>query len=167
MSALVGAGAKHVVWLTMRESRDPYPTLNALLAKATARWPQLVLVDWNAASETHPSWFQTDDVHLTPEGGMAMAHMTHAAVMRIVDPLRFPTAPLRLQAGRSYTLRLHAQGGTPPYRWRVASGHPPRAFHLLADGTLTTSTAPGAHSTLMLAATDADGTTANLPVLER
>ena len=166
MSALIAAGAKHVLWLTMRESRDPYPTLNALLAKAAARWPQLVLVDWNAASESHPSWFQTDDVHLTPEGGVAMAHLTHAAVMQIVDPLRVRTTPLRLQAARSYVMRLHAQGGTPPYRWRVAGGRPPHGFHLLANGTLITATAPGAQATVMVSVSDADGTTANLQILE-
>jgi hypothetical protein len=167
MSALTSAGATHVLWLTMRESHEPYPTLNGLLEKAAARWPQLDLVDWNAASESHPSWFQTDDIHLTPEGGLAMAHLTHAAVMQVVDPLRVRPTPLRLQAGRSYTVKLRAEGGTPPYRWRVASGRPPRGFHLLADGTLVTTGATRAQASLMLAVTDADGTSASLQVLER
>jgi hypothetical protein len=167
MSALTAAGATHVLWLTMRESRAPYPTLNALLEQAAARWPQLQLVDWNAASEGHPPWFQTDDVHLTPEGGLAMAHLTHAAVMQVVDPLRVRATPLQLQAGRPYAVKLRAQGGTPPYRWRVASGHPPRGFHLLADGTLVTTGAAHVQATLMLAVTDVDGTTAKLRVLER
>jgi hypothetical protein len=166
MSALVAAGAKHVLWLTFRESRAPYPTLNTLLEQAAARWPQLVLVGWNAASASHSSWFQTDDVHLTPEGGVAMAHLTHAAVMQIVDPLRVRTTPLRLQPARSYVMRLHAQGGTPPYRWRVAGGRPPRGFHLLANGTLVTATAPGAQATVMVSVSDADGTTANLQIVD-
>ena len=165
MSTLTSAGAAHVLWLTMRESRAPYPTLNALLEKAAARWPQLELVDWNDASAGHPSWFQTDDVHLTPEGGVAMAHLAHAAVMQVVDPLRVRATPLRLQIGRAYATKLRAQGGTPPYRWRVASGRPPRGFHLLADGTLVT-TAAQAPAALMLAVTDADGTSAKLQVLE-
>ena len=71
-----------------------------------------------------------------------MAHLAHAAVMQIVDPLRVRATPLRLQAGRSYVMRLHAQGGTPPYRWRVAGGRPPRGFHLLTNGTLITAPAP-------------------------
>lgn len=167
MSVLIAAGAKHVLWLTMRESRAPYPTLNAQLAQAVARWPQLVLVDWNADSDSHPSWFQTDDVHLTPEGGVAMAHVTHAAVMRVVDPLRVRSTPLRLEAGRAYAMKLHAQGGTPPYRWRISSGRPPRGFHLLANGTLIATGATRAPATLTLAVTDADGATANLQVLER
>jgi hypothetical protein len=167
MSALTAAGATHVLWLTMPESHPPYPTLNALLEQAEARWPQLELVDWDAASKRHPSWFQTDDIHLTPEGGLAMAHLIHAAVMEVVDPLRVRPTPLRLRAGRSYTMKLRAQGGTPPYRWRVASGRPPRGFHLLADGTLVTSSAARAQATLMLGVTDADGTRATLQVLER
>lgn len=167
MSVLTAAGATHVLWLTMRESRPPYPTLNALLEEAAARWPQLDLVDWNAASESHPSWFQTDNIHLTPEGGLAMAHLTHAAVMQVVDPLRVRQTPLQLQAGRPYTLQLRAQGGTPPYRWRVASGHPPRGFHLLANGTLVTSGVARARAAFMLAVTDTEGTTAGLQVLER
>jgi hypothetical protein len=166
MSALTTAGATHVLWLTMRESREPYPALNGLLEQATARWPQLQLVDWNAASASHSSWFQTDDVHLTPEGGLAMAHLTHAAVMRVVDPLRVRSTPLQLQLGRTYTMKLRAQGGTPVYRWRVAGGHPPLGFHLRADGTLTTGAAR-TRATITLAVTDADGTTANLQVLER
>lgn len=167
MSALTAAGATHVLWLTMRESRVPYPTLNALLQKAATRWPQLEVVDWNAASESHPSWFQTDDVHLTPEGGVAMAHLAHAAVMQVVDPLRVRSTPLRLRAGRPYNVKLSAQGGAPPYRWRVASGRPPRGFHLLADGTLVTTSASRRPATLLLAVTDADGTSTILQVLER
>jgi hypothetical protein len=166
MSALVAAGAQHVLWLTLREARGPYPTLNALLAKAAPRWHQLELVDWNAFSEGHSSWFQTDGVHLTPEGGVAMAHLAHAAVMQVVDPLRVRATPLRLQPWRSYATRLRAQGGTPPYRWRVASGRPPRGFHLLTDGTLVTAPAANTQATLTLTVTDADGTHANLQVLE-
>lgn len=168
MSALTEAGATHVLWLTMRASREPYPTLNALLDDAQARWPQLQLVDWNTWSENHPSWFQTDFVHLTPEGGLAMAHLAHAAVMQVVDPLRVRATPLRLQLARSYTTKLRAQGGTPPYRWRITSGRPPRGFHLLANGTLTTTGSITAKAaSLMLAVTDADGTTASLQILER
>lgn len=167
MSTLTAAGATRVLWLTMRASRSPYPTLNALLEQATTRWPQLELIDWNAASESHPSWFQTDDVHLTAEGGLAMAHLTHAAVMHVVDPLRVRTTPLRLQAGRAYTVKLSAQGGTPPYLWRVARGRPPRGVHLLANGTLVMTGKAHAQATFTVQVTDGDDAIANLQVLER
>jgi hypothetical protein len=47
------------------------------------------------------------------------------------------------------------------------SGRPPRGFHLLANGTLVTTGMTHVQATLLLAVTDADGTTANLQVLER
>jgi hypothetical protein len=167
MKALIDAGATHVLWLTMRESREPYPTLNSLLADAAKRWPQLELIDWNGISEGHNDWFQTDQVHLTAEGGLAMAHLAHAAVMQIVDPLRVRSTPLRLQKQRAYSLRLDAQGGAPPYRWRVVSGRPPRGFHLPANGFLVTSRTSTARTTVTVAVTDADGSSTTLRILER
>ena len=167
MSALTAAGATHVLWLTMRESRAPYPTLNALLEQATARWPQLQLVDWNDASASHPSWFQTDDVHLTPEGGLAMAHLAHAAVMQscrsaprarnaaaaadsaaLTRRSSAPRAARRRTAGAS---RAAARRWFPPARGRDCS-RPARHAHRRRSCSRVT---------------DADGTTANLQVLER
>ncbi len=165
MSALTAAGGRNVIWLTLRESHAPYPLFNTILERAQGQWPQLVLVDWNAASENHPSWFQNDDVHLTRSGGLAMAHLAHGAVMRIFDPLHVPTTPLFLQDDRPHVVRLHAAGGTPPYSWRVADGRPPPGFHLRADGTLTTEA--GQEASVLLTVTDADGSTANLRVLDR
>jgi hypothetical protein len=164
MSALVAAGAKNVVWFTLEEAQSQYAAMNRLLAKAQMRWPQLVLVDWNAASYNHGSWFQSDGEHVTYLGGVAMAHLAHRAVMQILDPLRLPTVPLWLRAGRSYTLRLRPEGGTPPYRWRVAAGRPPRGFHLRSNGSLTTEGARGS-GFVLLSVTDVDGATAELPVL--
>lgn len=166
MSALVAAGARNVLWFTLRESQSQYAAMNTLLAEAQMRWPQLVLVDWNAASRGQNSWFQSDNEHLTLTGGLALAHLAHGAVTEILNPLHV-RAPLWLQAGRSYAVRLRADGGTPPYRWRVVSGSPPRGFRLLANGSLTTVARPGTKASLVLSVTDADGTTAELPVIER
>jgi len=165
MSALSAAGARNVIWLTLREARAPYRLFNAVLAQAQERWPQLVLVDWNAASESHPTWFQNDDVHLTRLGGLAMAHLAHGAVVRIFNPLHVPATPLWLPPGRPHAMRLRAAGGTPPYRWRVAAGRPPPGFHLLANGTLTTEA--GRRASVLVEVTDADGSTADMQVLER
>jgi len=166
MSTLIAAGARHVLWLTMRESRDPYPTLNALLAKAAARWPQLVLVDWTAASETHPSWFQT--------GRCAPGRPRAVWRWRTLRTLRSCRSSTRsgahdaaaIAGGAVYVVRLHALGGTPRTAGASRAGRPPRGFHLLANGTLITATAPGAQATVMVSVSDADGTTANLQILE-
>jgi hypothetical protein len=87
MTALLAAGAKHVLWLTLHEAREPFPELNRLLERAPARWPQLELVDWNAAAQGHSDdWFQNDYLHLKETGGIAMAHLVHGAVLaRLVD----------------------------------------------------------------------------------
>jgi hypothetical protein len=154
MSALVAAGAKHVLWLTLYQVREPYPELNALLEKATARWPQLELVDWNDLAAGHDAdWFQNDFVHLKEPGGIAMAHLVHGAVMEQIDPLRVTTAPLRLRAA----------GGTPPYRWRIGSGRPPRGFHLLTNGRVTARVGRVRHTSFTVSVTDADGVTATVP----
>ena len=166
MSALVAAGARTVLWLTLFESQPQYHPMNMLLARAEERWPQLVLVDWNAAAQNQPWLFQSDEVHLKRTGGLVMSHLVHGAVTQILDPLRV-RGPLWLRVGRATAMRLHAHGGTPPYRWRVASGRPPRGFRLLADGTLTTAARKGPSASLVLSVSDADGITAYLPVVER
>jgi len=165
LSALTAAGAQNVVWLTLREARAPYSEFNTILAEAQERWPQLVLVDWNAASESQPTWFQNDSVHLTRLGGLAMAHLAHGAVMRIFNPLHVLETPLWLQTRQAHAFRLRAAGGTPPYRWHVAAGKPPRGFHLRANGTVTTEA--GEEASVLVRVTDADGSSANMRVLER
>ena len=94
-----------------------------------------------------------------------MAHLAHGAVVRIFDPLHVPATPLWLARDRPHELKLRAEGGTPPYRWQVADGQPPRGFHLREDGTL--STAAGEDASVLVTVTDADGSSANLRVLER
>lgn len=162
MTALVDAGAHHVLWATLREAREPYPELNAVLRLATERWPQLELVDWNAASAGENGWFQNDGEHLLEPGGIALAHLLHGAVFSLIDPLRIVSAPLRLRAGRSYSARLRAAGGVAPYRWKVLAGRPPRGFHLGANGTVTARLTGAAHAAFTLQVTDADGVTAAL-----
>jgi hypothetical protein len=159
MRALVHAGAQHVLWLTLHAVRDPYTELNAVLREATTRWRSLELVDWDTAAQGHPEWFQNDGVHLLDPGGLAMAHLVHAAVVRDVDPLRVVTR-LHLRRGRGYVLRLRAAGGTPPYRWAVLRGRPPRGFHLNAQGDVV-ARPYGPPTSFTLVVTDADGATAH------
>jgi hypothetical protein len=165
MSALTAAGANNVIWLTLRESRPPYPQFNTILAEAQERWPQLVLVDWNAASASHLSWFQNDYVHLTSTGGLAMAHLAHGAVTRIFNPLHGLSTDLWVQHSRPHVLRLRAAGGTPPYRWHFEAGRPTQGFHLRADGALTIDR--DHRGSVLVTVTDADGSSANMRILER
>jgi hypothetical protein len=164
IAALVAKGAQHVLWLTLHTWDTQYVAMNAALREAATKWPQLELVDWAAVTRNNYSWFQGDGVHLRENGGIVMAHLIHRSVMQIVDPLRVVTPALTLHDGRTYTVRLRAAGGMPPYRWGVARGRPPRGFHLLADGTLIARPPRGARAAIDVAVKDADGATAEVRV---
>jgi hypothetical protein len=133
MRALVARGAEHVVWLTLHSAQAPYPELNGDLRAATARWPQLTLVDWDAASADHPEWFQLDAIHLDKRGGRALAQLIRTAVTGYVQPLKIVVP--RLPAKGAVAARLQAVNGTAPYSWR-AETQLPAGVHLRADGSL-------------------------------
>jgi hypothetical protein len=80
MRALAAAGVKTVLWVTLREERPSYATMNTQIRAATARWPQLVVVDWNAASRNRP-WFVGDGLHLDSDGAMGMARLLRKYVV--------------------------------------------------------------------------------------
>lgn len=168
MLALIARGAQHVLWLTLAATRPPYPHLDEILAGAAQRYSQLELVDWDSYSFGHPAWFQTDLVHLTLAGGLAMAHLVHACIVALTTPLRAQAATLpTLRRGRAYRARLLARGGTPPYRWSPASGKPPRGVHLLPDGVLWGKPASTATMDFVARVVDADGVKAWTTVYAR
>lgn len=144
----------------------PYPELNDLLAAATARWPQLQLVNWDAWSYGHAGdWFQDDLVHLQTAGGVAMAHLIHGSVVHLFSPLRIVTARLpALRRGHAYSAALQPAGGTPPYRFRVAAGAPPRGLHLLASGRIYGVPRTRAGLRFSVQVTDGDGMSTVTPL---
>jgi hypothetical protein len=139
LTSLHRAGARQIRWLTLRETKRQYAQMNAVLRHAAATDPALTLVDWNAYSGNHPEWFQSDGEHLDYGGAVAMASIINASLLA---PPRVETgsitlpAPPPARARRIYTARLQAEGGVPPYSYRVVAGRPPRGIHLLADGRL-------------------------------
>lgn len=135
--ALLAAGVKHILWLTLREVRHPYVDMNDMLAASARRYPQLTLVDWNMYSRSHPEWFQNDGEHLIDAGGVAMATLVHAAVLKALVPVvvaskRLPVA----RVGHPYRAQLVASGGTAPYRWDVAHGALPKGLRLTSAGRI-------------------------------
>lgn len=159
MQALVARGATHVLWLTLHTFLEPYPALNLLLDDAAGRWPQLELVNWDAWALGHAAdWFQDDGTHLLDKGGVAMAHLIHGSVIHLFSPLRELSATLPpLHRGRPYAALLRAAGGTPPYRFGIVAGAPPRGIHLLADGRIYGEPRSGAALRFAVRLTDADG----------
>jgi hypothetical protein len=131
MTRLTAAGARHVIWLTLREPplgdhdivsvwekshvADHYPAANDQLRAATTRWPQLTLADWNAVARGPGlTW---DGLHLTPAGGALMADLLLDEVVGLG----------RLAAGA--TLRVPVAAGAPAaalnltVTWPRASGY--------------------------------------------
>jgi hypothetical protein len=80
MKALTAAGVQTVLWVNLREARSDWATMNAQIDAATARWPQLVVVDWNAASRNRP-WFAGDGIHLNYDGALGMARLLRRFVV--------------------------------------------------------------------------------------
>jgi hypothetical protein len=80
MQALVDSGVQTVLWLTLREQRPDYATMNAQIHAAAGRWPQLVVVDWNAVSRSR-AWFNDDGLHLNEQGSLGMARLLRRFVV--------------------------------------------------------------------------------------
>jgi len=140
LGALDEAGVRRVFWLTLREASGPYPAMNAAIAAAAARHPNVSVVDWNTYARGRPEWFQADGLHLLGPGSEAMAALIHAALLEAgvaVPPVTIATTALpEAHALRAYRARFVASGGRAPYSWSLA-GRVPRGLHLLASGRLT------------------------------
>jgi hypothetical protein len=81
MRALVAAKVKTVIWVTLRETRSYYHSINVIVRSARARWPQLVVADWNAASRGH-AWFgDSEGLHLNGDGAMGLARLLRPIVL--------------------------------------------------------------------------------------
>jgi hypothetical protein len=80
MRVLVGNGVEHVIWVNYVEHLEVWAASNRVLAAAAARWPQLVLADWNSVALTQPGWF-VDEAHLDPVGGRNLASFLRPLVL--------------------------------------------------------------------------------------
>jgi hypothetical protein len=139
LTALEGAGVKHIFWLTLRAARHPYLTMNAALEAAAASHPDLTVVDWNVYSRSHPEWFQSDGIHLAGGGAVAMATLIHKALEAggVAAPdVRVRTSRLPLAThGAAYAARLVGAAGIAPYRWSLLE-RAPAGLHLEANGVV-------------------------------
>ena len=162
LTALEGAGAKHIFWLTLRAARHPYLTMNAALEAAAASHPDLTVVDWNVYSRSHPDWFQSDGIHLNEAGAQAMARLIHKALEAggVAAPdVRVQTSRLpAAKQGATYSARLVGAAGIAPYRWSLLE-RAPAGLHLEANGVVRgrPRVAAGAY-TFNVRITDSTGT---------
>ena len=149
LSVFAKAGVQRVLWLTLRESRQSYASMNDMIRDAARRHPELTVVDWNAASRSNPPWFQPDDIHLTATGAEAMASLVNGALVQLgIAPKPTPPPVRRLLAiasralpaghpGRRYDVLLKATGGTTPYHWTRVGGSLPPGLRLATTGRVT------------------------------
>jgi hypothetical protein len=66
---------RRVVVVNLRVPRRWEAPDNDALAAGVQRWPNAVLVNWNAEGNAHPEWFWTDGYHLRPDGAAAYADL--------------------------------------------------------------------------------------------
>jgi hypothetical protein len=171
-----------VLWVNLHEVRPEYAQKNAVLRAAALHHPELRVLDWNAYSSPHPEWYQTDDIHLVPAGGVAIAGFIHQAIL---DALAPPAAAPQPQSqsqkrtslvvkvkrafvgrvGKRFDHRLKASGGVGQLRW-LTTGRTLRQakLHLLARGVLRgRPSRPGTHW-LNLEVVDSKGATAHVTI---
>jgi hypothetical protein len=93
LTALIGKGVEHIIWTTMHEVRDDYRNINATIRTEAARWPQVVIADWNAAGQGQ-DWFNSDGIHLNSAGAWGLAHLLRPLILAACgDPCQPPPAP--------------------------------------------------------------------------
>lgn len=68
-------GVPNVVVVNTRNTFAWQEGVNATLARGAARYPNVELVDWHAASGPNGVWFWNDGMHLRPEGAQAYADL--------------------------------------------------------------------------------------------
>ncbi|MBI4670458.1 MAG: acetyltransferase [Chloroflexi bacterium] len=69
------SGTPRVVFLTTKVPRKWQAPNNNALVEGVKRYPNALLIDWNAASAPHPEWFWKDGIHLRPEGAQVYANL--------------------------------------------------------------------------------------------
>jgi hypothetical protein len=165
LAALEKAGAAHVLWLTLRAERQSYLDMNDDVRAAAARHPELVVVDWNLYSRSHPDWFQDDGLHLGYGGAVGMATLVHKALAAVgsvratlVSRLAITTSKLpTARVGRPYVARLRSSGGAVPVTWSRKGGVLPPGVRLLPGGRLSGTPHAAGRFTPTLLARDRNG----------
>jgi Putative Ig domain len=163
LDAFAAADVKRVFLVTLRAVRHPYLTMNDAIRAEAEKRADVALIDWNLYSRSHPDWFQDDGLHLTSSGAIAMATLVNKQLLAAgvaVPPPRVSTTSLPAGVGgHLYAARLHAVGGSAPYRWSLR-GRLPLGLHLqpigVLNGTPRRSDATGVY-TFVVRVVDADG----------
>lgn len=82
LKALRQCGVQHVLWLTLSQVYPVYAQTNSTIRAAAKKRPWMKVVDWNAYSRGHPTWFASDGIHLSAEGAVQFAIFVHQTLKR-------------------------------------------------------------------------------------
>ncbi len=82
LAATLGSLASRTKVIVMNDHVDrPWQgPNNRTIASMTGHYPNVVIVDWNAAATAHPSWFGPDGIHVNPTGARGYAALVAAAI---------------------------------------------------------------------------------------
>jgi hypothetical protein len=169
IDTLLAAGVERIIWANLHGFTQQWIDMNAVLAAAARRHPELTVIDWNDYASNHWSWFQGDAIHLTHEGAMEMASFFRRAIDRFVAPVVIEPAPLPVaHVGRKYAARFTASGGVGgPYQWRIERGSLPKGLSLRPGGTIDGVPRRSGLVNVVVTATDSTGLVAERPVTLR
>ncbi len=104
IKAMLAKGVQHIVWTTLHEVRTDYRSINATIRAEAAKWPQITIADWNAASQGQP-WFNGDGIHLNSAGAWGLARVLRPAILAVCgDPCQPPPVS---SAPRSYVINAN------------------------------------------------------------
>lgn len=92
IKGLLAKGVQHIIWTTLHEVRTDYKSINATIRAEAARWPQITIADWNAASQGQ-DWFNSDGIHLNSSGAWGLARLLRPLILAACgDPCQPPPA---------------------------------------------------------------------------
>lgn len=86
-------GVRRVILVNVKVPREWESATNAALANAPKKYANAALVDWRAASVSHPEYFWDDGMHLRPEGASAYARLIAAAIPSVGGGVSPSVAP--------------------------------------------------------------------------
>jgi peptidoglycan hydrolase-like protein with peptidoglycan-binding domain len=101
MTALRNRQVQRVAWVNVSQRRSEFASTNAAIAAAAGRWPELVVFDWESASDDAVGnrWF-SDNVHLTATGRSEFALFLRDRILPLVGGVSartvVPGAPLHV-----------------------------------------------------------------------
>jgi len=73
-------GVPKVIWIAQRDFAAGRAEMNAELAAAAQRYPNLEVADWNTVVAANPGFVYGDGIHLTPAGQAGMADLVRSRV---------------------------------------------------------------------------------------